>query len=347
MWLKYFLFDEADAGDGGGESSGGGLGFLDKTFEAEGAAILDADASNDKGTSSNESDKQASDGDADKGQVSDKKVERKPVPKSWKAEWHAHWDTVPDPLRDIIHTREEDFLKGARGYEEDRKFAKALRDAVAPYQQLIKSQGVEDPLQVVQYMLGAHGQLSNPDPKTRLDYFMKLANIYNIDPPSLAAALQSVQDGVKPDPAVQTLTQEVNTLKSRLGLEDQRRQQELERAIDDEVTAFAKDPKNVHFEELRADIAALLRGSETMTLAEAYERAVWGNPVTREKENSRILKEREETLRKEAEEKAAAKRKARGTNVRGQDADKGPTDLVGSIEDTMRETYRNIHSRTE
>lgn len=52
--------------------------------------------------------------------------------------------------------------------------------------------------------------------------------------------------------------------------------------IEKEVEAFAADPAHPFFDELSDDIAAILKTGAS--LAEAYEKAVWANPVTRAKE---------------------------------------------------------------
>ena len=52
--------------------------------------------------------------------------------------------------------------------------------------------------------------------------------------------------------------------------------------IEIEVNAFAADPEHPYFDELSDEIVAILKTGAS--LAEAYEKAVWANPVTREKE---------------------------------------------------------------
>lgn len=267
----------------------------------------------------------------------------KAPPKSWKQEMHPHWEKTPAEVRKYWNEREGQFLEGLKQYDSDRAYAKALREAVTPYQPLLEAQGIKEHQKAVQFLLSAHQQLSDTDPNKRMAFFRKLTNLYNVDPKALATILSSEE---VENPALQSLSQEVNTLKSHIAAEQNARFQEAEAKVSAEVDAFSKDPAHLYFDEVADDIAILLRGSDKMTLKDAYERAVWANPVTRAKEQARVQKDAEATLRKQAEEKAAAKLKARGTQVRGQDADRGPTDPLGSIEDTMRETYQKMQSRT-
>jgi len=52
-----------------------------------------------------------------------------------------------------------------------------------------------------------------------------------------------------------------------------------------EVNAFASDPAHPFFDEVADDIVAFVRAGDS--LSKAYEKAVWANPVTREKEIAR------------------------------------------------------------
>ena len=89
----------------------------------------------------------------------------------------------------------------------------------------------------------------------------------------------------------------------------------------------------------------LLLQNPAIPLLDAYEQAVWANPVTRAKEQERLRLESEVNLRKEAEEAATAAKRGRGTVIQGRDTPVS-SDALGSIEDTMKETLKQINSRT-
>jgi S1-C subfamily serine protease len=69
-------------------------------------------------------------------------------------------------------------------------------------------------------------------------------------------------------------------------------------AITKEVNAFATDPAHPFFDEVSDDIIAILKTGAS--LAEAYEKAVWANPVTRQKEIARRQKEKDAKPHQEA-----------------------------------------------
>lgn len=57
-------------------------------------------------------------------------------------------------------------------------------------------------------------------------------------------------------------------------------------ALGEEITAFAADPAHPYFDEVTGDIAVLISAGHS--LADAYEKAVWANPTTRQKEIARL-----------------------------------------------------------
>lgn len=271
-------------------------------------------------------------------------------PQSWKKEMHPHWTTASKEVRAYWKEREKQFLDGTEQYKSDSAYAKSLRDAIKPYEAILTAQGLtgnDAHVKALQYLFNAHANLSNKDVNARLGFVQKLLSAYNIDSPSLIAALQAAATSAgTEDPLARQTREELDKLTRRIDEQDNARLAEAKAAVDAEVDAFAKDPAHPYFDEVADDIAVFLRGSPTMTLAQAYEKAVWANPAVRAKEQARLEKETEAKLRKDAEEKAAAARRKRGTRVVGQDAEKGPTDPLGTIEDTMRDTYRNIQNRT-
>lgn len=111
-----------------------------------------------------------------------------------------------------------------------------------------------------------------------------------------------------------------------------------------EIETFAADPANPHFEEVSNDMVTLLQGGVCKTLPEAYEKAVWANPVTRAKE---IARQQAEATRKAQETEAAkvaAARKATAANVRTSAKSGSATAPLGSIDDTLNETLAKIRS---
>lgn len=265
-----------------------------------------------------------------------------PAPKSWKTEMHPHWGKLDPAVQAYVEERENAFHKGLEGYKGDAQFGKGLRDIISPYQAYLTSRG-QDPAKAVQFLLNAEYTLSNGSPEQRSQMFAKLAKDYKIDLKSLAQT--SGDEAPYTDPAMTKLAEEVNNLRSTLTAAQQAQVDELRSKTTAEVETFASDPKHAYFNEVSDHIALLLRDPK-ISLEQAYDQAIWANPVTRAKEQARTAKEQEVKLRKDAEDAAKAALKAKGTNVRGLETPGSQHELVGTMEETMRDTYRAINSRT-
>jgi hypothetical protein len=92
-------------------------------------------------------------------------------------------------------------------------------------------------------------------------------------------------------------------------------------------------------------MANLLKTEAASSLQQAYEMAVWNNPVTRAKEIDRLQSERDATLKAQNEEKLQAARKAQGANVDTSTKTRDGTVPVGSMDETLEETMAQIKSR--
>ena len=81
------------------------------------------------------------------------------------------------------------------------------------------------------------------------------------------------------------------------------------------------------------------------SLKDAYEKAVWANPVTRQKEIARIQTEAAAKLKVAASKEAEAAKRASSANVRGRETRRAPTEPKGTMDETMRDTLEKIRNR--
>lgn len=267
----------------------------------------------------------------------------KAMPKAWKAEHKAIWDKVPPEAQAYIEQREAQIEEGFKAQGEAGHYAKAVKDIFGQYDALLTSQGAPNHGVVLKTLLNSHFTLSTGTPEVKADFIAKLCKNYGVDVSAAAAAYAK-------DPTPQ-LTATERELKARLDAMEagQAKNQNatfeaLKADSEREVAAFAADPKHIYFNDVAGEVALLLR-DPNLKLADAYERAVYANPVTRAKELARLNKEAEEKARAEAEEKAKAAEKARGTRIKGKEEERASPDLLGSIDDTLRDTFRTIQGR--
>ena len=259
------------------------------------------------------------------------------APKAWAKDMHDHYAKLEPSVQDYIDQREKQMMDGLSQYREHSDFGRQMQAAVAPYQDLLRVAGVDAP-QAFQALLNAHKLLTQSPPAQRRQYAMQLFKDYGIDvtgeaPPAIDPTVQELRE--RQERIEQTLAQRQN---AEL---EQRRQSTLA-----EVNEFAADKAHPYFEDVADDIIVLLKTG--IDLSSAYEKAVWANPVTRQKEIERINAEAESARSKKAQEGAAKAKAATAANIRNRDTQRTPTEpraTMRNLDDALRDSMREIRSR--
>lgn len=266
-----------------------------------------------------------------------------PFPKTWKQELNEKWAGLDPTVKAEIARREEDMHRGLEGYKADANFGRAMGEALKPYAAAIQQHNV-NPVQLFSNLLNAHNTLAFAAPEQKAAFLRQIATEYGI---ALPAA-----DGLDPpstpyaDAQVTALQTEVNNLKSQLAGFTQQAQTAERNRITAEIEAFAKDPANKHFDDVAGEIALLVKADPKLTLKDAYEKALYLNPVVRAKIESEkaaaAAAAKAEADRKHAE--AAAKATAANASPASRPAS-ATAATTGSIDDTLNATYKEILSR--
>jgi len=256
-------------------------------------------------------------------------VEVRAAPASWKKDKHEMWNALTDDQKDYIELREQQMKESAEFTNEDTTFGKTMRDVLSPYSELLKSQNVDEKT-AVQYLLNAHWNLSNADEAKKIELFNQMAQTYGIN-----------LDGSKVSPEIDSLRQQLNHLQNQINRSQQLTQQEKQAETMKEVEAFASNHE--FFDEVAEDIVPFIRSG--LTLEEAYEKAIWANSVTRQKEIERLDREKAEALEKEKQEKVEKAKKAKSANVKAKDTNKAPTEPTGKMFDDLNSKYDEIVNR--
>lgn len=254
---------------------------------------------------------------------------KREAPKSWKKEMREFFNSADPMMQEYILQRESQMADGLEKDRGDANLGRTMRDVLMPHEATFRERGIE-PQQAVRYLLDAHNALSTGTIEQRQANIQKLAQSYGIVNP---------EDGANPQ--LQSLIQEVQALKQNQAASEQRTLQERQSSIETEVTAFASDHPLFH--DLEQDIVVYINAG--YELEDAYDKALWANPLTRQKEMDRLEQEKASEAEKLAKKEAEDAKKASSVNVKGRDSKKAPTAPKGSMEDTMRETYRKINSR--
>ena len=263
------------------------------------------------------------------------------APKTWTKEALEKWATVDPRIQQEILKREEDFLRGITQYKDRADLGTRYDSVVEPYKPLLVAENL-DPVQMFQSFAANHYILSKGTEDQKVQLAANLVTAYGVD---FAKLITFIGEQTPVDPELQALRQEVAELKNANQSRQQQDQEALRGRLDLEIKAFSEDPANPYFNELVDDIAKLFETGQASDLKDAYDKAVYLNPVTRQKEIDRLTAVKSMTKSAEELAREAKIAAAQAADVSVGSKAKNGTVLVGSIDDTLRETMAQIANR--
>lgn len=251
------------------------------------------------------------------------------APKSWKKDAQEAYAALPDNIKAEVHRREDDFHKGIEQYREKAHIGDVLDKEIQPYADMIRQHNRTAP-DVVRELLGTQHALTAGTPEQKAQVVAKILRDYQIDVGQVNTLLEQPAPA-QPNPEFTQLSERVNSLTEQLS------QAQLAPYIE-QVNKFAADPKNEFFATVEDDMNALLAQGRASDLQDAYDKCIWAHPETRAK----LIARQQEAERRKTAEKAAAAQKAGSTNVQRRGTPpEAPAN--GTIEDTIRNTYRQLN----
>ncbi len=263
------------------------------------------------------------------------------IPKTWPKEMHDYWGKTDPKVQEYWETREKQMLDGLDQYKADAQFAKSIRETLTPYQQTLKGLRVNE-MEAIRSLFNADHQLRYSTAEQKRAHFEQLAKNYGVEWPANGTPASTTPV----DPAIESIQQQLTYMRSLQQAQQQAALQEARSKADQEVAAFAADDKaHPYFNEIVDDITILLQANQKLSLQEAYEKAVWANPVTRAKEVAKVQTDTEAKLKENARLEALPKKKAAAVNVRSRDTQRSPTEPLGTMEDTLKATLAQIQAR--
>lgn len=345
MKLKYTVWSEETGGDG---TSGGNAEVLSMAEELSNELFPETkEITDDKGLNADENSEDSTDESADSSAESEsatsteKRTEEPAVtapairlPKGWKQEALDKFATLDPEIQAEVLQREDDFFKGIEQYKQAAQYAKVVQDMLKPMEPLFQARGL-NPLNHLQSVIEADRQIASAQtPEQKVELFRQLAHYYGVQ---IDDSLFHAEDST-----VSSLRNELNGLKTTLQSQAELVQkQELEK-INNEIQTFINDPANKHFNALQHDIARLLETGACKTLKQAYDTALWSNPIVRQQ----VLDEqaKEKSAAEEAEKKKLLEESKKRSSVNIKSTNVKP---IGkrSIDDTLEATFDEIQAR--
>jgi len=245
------------------------------------------------------------------------------APKSWAKDQHEVWKTLPPAAQDYIEHREKQMLDGIEEYKQFAHYGRELNNVISPYSPMFEQAGI-DIKTGVQYLLNAQYLLQAGTPQQKENELRRIAQQYGVNLGEKSASTDETLD-----PRLEQMQNTINQLQNAMRLAQQHTLTEAMAKTEAEVNSFATDGAHPYFDELGNEIILQLGlGKE---LQEAYDTALFANPVTRAKEIARISSENAAKLKEKKRLEAEKAIKATSSNVRTIDTTRTPTEKKGAL----------------
>jgi predicted CopG family antitoxin len=262
--------------------------------------------------------------------IDEVKEEVEPAPQGLSAKMKEKWKDLDPEVRQELARREEDFHKKLTASDSEYHFGKKMKDVVSPYMAIIQSEG-GTPESAVKDLLNTAYVLRTGRPEQKAQLLMQVAQQYGVD------LSQAMQPQEQVHPALAEMQRELAMLRQQANPETikQQLQEQMESdSITSQVNAFAGDPANKYFEQVKPIMASLLSSGAAQDIQEAYDRACYADPTIR----STLLAEQNKA--NDAKRKADVQRKKQASaSVVGSPDGTSPNAKAPnkSLEDELRE----------
>ena len=269
----------------------------------------------------------------------EKPVETIRPPSSWSATAKSKFAAMDPDVQKEVLKREDDFHRGIETYKAKAQFADNLYREIQPFEAMIRSQG-STPEVSIRNLLGVAYQLSTGSPQQKQQVISQIAQMYGVELP------QNGEEMPRVDPTITALQQEVQRLRQEREQEKYQQESNTTSTLSNEIAEFSKDPKNIYFDNVRADMSALLQAGRAKGLQDAYDMATWANPEVRQLILAQQAKESETKRIEEAKKASLDAKRAAPITTRSKGTVATSMNAGNSIAETMDQVYDDIMSRS-
>lgn len=263
------------------------------------------------------------------------------APSTWSKAAAEKWAGVDPAIKAEVLKREQDMFNGLEQYKTRAEIGDRYESVIAEFKPVLEAEQV-DPVELFGNFAANHYLLSRGTPEQKLSIATNLMAHYGID---IEAVQQRLSAQPQVNPEVEALRAEVAALKQGVTTIATREQEAVRTQFQQQVEAFATDPAHPYFTEVSEDIAKLLKAGAATSLEEAYDKAVYANPVTRQKEIDRLTAEATSTAQAQAQNRQDKKAKLTAVNVNAIPKSANGTVPVGTMDDTLEATLAMINAR--
>lgn len=245
-------------------------------------------------------------------------------PHGWSPAAKAAYANLPPEVQEAVARREQEINNGFRKLQDYKgldQFAEMARSSGTTLSEAFQRyKAAEDALDS-DFMGGVH----------------QLCEMYGVHPVQLAQGFLSqygapAPRGVAMDPNSHLLARQLHDTQEAVRTLISEREQQEQRVINDHISDFSQ--RAVYFEDVRQDMADLIRTGRSDTLEDAYEKACWMNPEIRD------LLIKEQAAPQEAQARVQRARRASGSLPTGAPAgNSAQGSSANSIRDALAEAW--------
>jgi hypothetical protein len=200
------------------------------------------------------------------------------IPPSLSAAVKSQWSDLPPVVRDEFSRLEESFQKGKAEWAPKGQRLNRFDEILGPHLDKWRLNGLDE-FSGMQALISAQAILErNP-----VEGLSHIARSYGVDLRALAGQAVAQQPGAEAhqsptavtglDAVIRPLAEQVQALQRELQQSKQSVEQQEAAQAQATVTAFASDPKNLYFENVRHVVGGLLESGQAKTLQDATWRS--------------------------------------------------------------------------
>jgi len=241
------------------------------------------------------------------------------APGSWKPTMREKWASLPPEIQEEIVRRESEISRGLTTSAEARQLQERFSQAIKPYESMIAA-GSGDPIQTVSNMMRTAAILQMGTPIEKAHAAANIIQQFGVDLRTLDSLLAGQAPAGGVDPQLQAYLQQqlspIQKLAQQLTERERQSMSSMEETANSSIEAFAQDPKNEFFSDVRDTMADLMevaaKRGQKMDLQSAYNRAIMMH-----EDIAKVVEDRRKAASAAEAKRAADEARRKGSSVRG------------------------------
>jgi len=244
------------------------------------------------------------------------------APASWRDDVKPLYAGLPEPVKAYVHQRENELQQGFQKVSQRAGVAEAVLGEFAPYATVLEAEKAT-PIEAIRTLLQTAHALRTGGPEYKKAIILGLVQQYGVD---MSTEL---------NPQAAKTEAELARLQNEQLYGQARQQSALTQEVTNEFTAFANDPANEFFPQVRQIMGGLVGQGYAKSLREAYDMAIGMHPEVRNTIWSRAQQAAVEQPRKRAAANMSVTNSVGAGHMVPAKGDKRDTSIRASIEAAM------------